>query len=45
MQYDMEAYFQTGVKSEIKRMELKYGSDAVLEGIKAYIKENTQEGK
>ncbi|MCD5028619.1 hypothetical protein [Enterococcus asini] len=30
MKYDLEQYFQTGIKSEIKRMELKYGSDAVL---------------
>ena len=43
MKYDLEQYFQTGIKSEIKRMELKYGSEAVLEGIETYIKENTQE--
>ncbi|MDT2783134.1 hypothetical protein P7G87_00335 [Enterococcus asini] len=43
MKYDLEQYFQTGIKSEIKRMELKYGSDAVLHGIETYIKENTQE--
>lgn len=43
MKYNIEQYFQTGIKSEIKRMELKYGSDAVLHGIETYIKENTQE--
>lgn len=43
MKYDLEKYFQTGIKAEIKRMELKYGSDAVLQGITQYIEENTQE--
>lgn len=33
-----------GIISEIKRMELKYGSDAVLAGINEYIK-NSQEEK
>ncbi|WP_368264108.1 hypothetical protein [Enterococcus innesii] len=30
MKYDLAAYFQTGIQSEIKRMELKYGKDAVI---------------
>lgn len=45
MNYELEQYFQSGIKSEIERMELKYGSDAVLKGIETYIKENTQEEK
>ncbi|MEG0078287.1 hypothetical protein [Enterococcus sp.] len=45
MKYDLEQYFQSGIKSEIKRMELKYGRDAVLTGIETYIKENKQEAQ
>lgn len=43
MKYDLAEYFQTGIKSEVKRMELKYGKDAVLTGIEAYLKQNKQE--
>lgn len=41
--YDLAAYFQTGVKSEVKRMVAKYGSEAVLTGIEAYITEKQGE--
>lgn len=43
MKYDLAEYFQTGIQSEIKRMELKYGKDAVLTGIETYLKQNKQE--
>ena len=43
MKYDLAAYFQTGIQSEIKRMELKYGKDAVLTGIETYLKQNKQD--
>ena len=45
MKYDLDQYFKSGIKSEIKRMELKYGRDAVLTGIETYIKENKQEAQ
>lgn len=45
MKYDLNQYFQSGIKSEIKRMELKYGRDVVLTGIETYIKENKQEAQ
>lgn len=43
MKYDLDQYFQTGIQSEIKRMEMKYGSEAVLTGIETFLKQNKQE--
>lgn len=41
--YDLQQYFHSGVLSEIERMEMKYGRNAVINAVQTYLESYCKE--